>query len=77
MCMYLYTQIYTHTHACVCFHDREGRYDQEQGTCIMVSVLDIYMSYHTLCAAATTRIQVHIIMVKTANSWNVTSVLIL
>jgi hypothetical protein len=56
----------------------EGRYDQEQGICIMVSVLGIYVSYHTLCAAAITRIQVHLfIMIKTTNSLDVTSALIL
>jgi hypothetical protein len=52
----------------MCFRDREGRYDQEQGICIMVSILGIYMSYHTFCATAIPRIQVHLfIMTKTAS----------
>jgi len=76
VCVSIHTHI--HTKLCVCFHDREGRYDQEQGICIMVSILGIYMSYRTFCATAVPRIQVHLfIMTKTADSWDVTSASIL
>jgi len=64
VCVSIHTHI--HTNLCMCFHDREGRYDQEQGICIMVSILGIYMSYHTFCATAIPRIQVQLfIMTKT------------
>jgi len=56
----------------------EGRYDQEQGICIMVSILGIYMSCHTFCVTAIPRIQVHLFIVtKRADSWDGTSASVL
>ena len=76
MCVCLYIHIYTPTYVYVFMTD--GRYDQEQGICIVVSILGIYMSYHTFCATAVPRIQVHLfVMTKTANSWDVASALVL
>jgi len=70
VCVSIHTHI--HTNLRICYHD------QEQGICIVVSILGIYTSYNTFCATAIPRIQVHLfIMTKTANSWDVASVLVL
>lgn len=74
--VYLYIHIYTPTYVCVFV--TEDRHDQEQGICIMISILAIYVSYHTFCATALPRIQIHLyIMTKTANSWDDTSASVL
>ena len=61
VCVYLNIHIYT-TYVYVFM--TEDRYDQEQGICIMVSILGIYISYHTFCATAVPRIQVHLFDVE-------------
>jgi len=81
VCVYLYIHIYTPTYIYIyiCFHDREGRYDQEQGICIMVSILGIYIYVipHFLCNSHTQKTSTPFVMTKSANSWDVTSASVL
>lgn len=79
MCVCVSINTHIHTNLYICFHDREGRYDQEQGICIMVSILGIYMYVipHFLRNSLTQKTSTPFVMTKSANSWDVTSASVL